>query len=196
MFEEICCPTDKTKVFITEAITPLYDLIRERYPETTGSEFSQTAARGEVISAGGRKVLMQDVTRLTFPADHFDCILSFDVLEHVPDYKAALREFARVLRKGGNLLLSVPFTFELKTAVRATVKEDGSVRHVLPPEYHGDPMSNAGVLCYQTFMDLLRIWKIRGSMVATWVAMRPQKATLGQTYCLYRKTVSESRAGT
>lgn len=42
-----------------------------------------------------------------------DCVLCTEVLEHVPDPAAALREIARVLRKGGHLILTVPFLVEL-----------------------------------------------------------------------------------
>jgi SAM-dependent methyltransferase len=156
LFEEICTPNTDTKIFITEAVTPLYDLIRAKYAATTGSEFSPSATSGEQLSIGDRQVVMQDVTRLTLPDNQFDCVLTFDVLEHVPNYKLALREFRRVLKSGGHMLLSAPFTFEAETKIRAIVEKDGSIRHLLPPEYHGDPMSDSGVLCYQTFgMDLL-----------------------------------------
>ena len=156
LFEQICNPTSTTSVYITEAVTPLHDLIHHRYPETTGSEFKPTIPSGEVVSVGDRPVLIQDVTRLSFPTDSFDCVLSFDVLEHLPDYRAAIREFARVLRGRGKLLLSAPFTFDASTVIRAILEPDGSVQHVLPAEYHGDPLSGAGVLCYQSFgMDLL-----------------------------------------
>jgi hypothetical protein len=31
------------------------------------------------------------------------------------------------------------------------VLEDKTVEHLLPPEYHDDPLSGAGCLCFQTF---------------------------------------------
>jgi SAM-dependent methyltransferase len=45
---------------------------------------------------------------LPFPSDAFDLILSHEVLEHVQDDSAALREMVRVLRPGGRLLVFVP----------------------------------------------------------------------------------------
>ena len=42
------------------------------------------------------------------PAASFDAILSTEVLEHVPDPLAVWREFHRVLRPGGRVLLTVP----------------------------------------------------------------------------------------
>jgi len=45
---------------------------------------------------------------LPFEAEHFDCIVSFETLEHLADHEGLLREFRRVLRPGGFLLLSSP----------------------------------------------------------------------------------------
>jgi SAM-dependent methyltransferase len=47
-------------------------------------------------------------TDLPFSADSFDIVLSFDVLEHIPDTDAHLREVHRVLRAGGLYLLQTP----------------------------------------------------------------------------------------
>lgn len=49
-----------------------------------------------------------DGQRLPFPDAAFDTIYSFDVLEHVPDPGAGLKECARVLRPGGHMLLVFP----------------------------------------------------------------------------------------
>ncbi len=45
---------------------------------------------------------------LPFPAGSFDLVTSFQVLEHVPDATAFLRELARVLRPGGIVILATP----------------------------------------------------------------------------------------
>ncbi len=45
---------------------------------------------------------------LPFPADTFDLILSHEVLEHVQDDRAAIREMVRTLRPGGRLVLFCP----------------------------------------------------------------------------------------
>lgn len=46
--------------------------------------------------------------RFPFPNDHFDCVVSIDVLEHVDDDQPFLREARRVLRPDGRLLVTVP----------------------------------------------------------------------------------------
>jgi ubiquinone/menaquinone biosynthesis C-methylase UbiE len=45
-----------------------------------------------------------DATRLPFPDDSFDGVLSFIMLHHVIDWEAALAEAARVLRPGGRII--------------------------------------------------------------------------------------------
>jgi len=45
---------------------------------------------------------------LPFPADTFDLTLSHEVLEHVQDDRAAIREIVRTLRPGGRLVLFCP----------------------------------------------------------------------------------------
>ena len=46
----------------------------------------------------------------------FDAVLCTQVLEHVPDPGLVLREFARVLRPGGRLFLTVPQSWEVHEA--------------------------------------------------------------------------------
>ncbi|QWC83868.1 class I SAM-dependent methyltransferase [Nocardioidaceae bacterium] len=52
---------------------------------------------------------------LPFPDDHFDAVTCIEVLEHVSDVGATVREVLRVLRPGGVFLVTVPnrgFPFE------------------------------------------------------------------------------------
>jgi SAM-dependent methyltransferase len=53
-------------------------------------------------------IVEASVTALPFPAGHFDAVVSADVLYHLDDDAAALRESARVLRPGGLIVINVP----------------------------------------------------------------------------------------
>ena len=64
-------------------------------------EFARTAPTPLTFVCG-------DATRLPFASASVDAVTIFDVLEHIADDAAALREALRVLRPGGALLISAP----------------------------------------------------------------------------------------
>lgn len=70
----------------------------------------------------GKIDYVSDVTSIPAPDGYFDVILCTEVLEHVPEPIAALREMARLLRPGGRLFVSAPL---------------GSGLHQLPYHYYG-----------------------------------------------------------
>jgi SAM-dependent methyltransferase len=52
--------------------------------------------------------IISDITAIPRPDASFDAVLCSEVLEHVPDPVAAVRELCRLLRPGGTLLVTVP----------------------------------------------------------------------------------------
>ena len=55
----------------------------------------------------GRVIFMrQDAAALAFESETFDCVTCLEALEFMPDPATVLREMVRVLRPGGQLLLS------------------------------------------------------------------------------------------
>jgi hypothetical protein len=137
-------------IYITEHVTPLYAMLTSRYPDLTGSEYlGDKIPLGSINEQGVRN---ESITRLSFNDNSYDFILSFDVFEHVPEFPKALRECLRCLNKGGTLLFTVPFINTLEdNLVRATIDTNGDTIHLLEPEYHGDPVNDAGCLCYYHF---------------------------------------------
>jgi len=63
-------------------------------------------------AASRLRIEIQDATRLSHPHESFDLVSAISAVEHIPDEgdSAAVREAHRVLRPGGRLALTVPFS--------------------------------------------------------------------------------------
>ncbi|HEY7883659.1 MAG TPA: class I SAM-dependent methyltransferase, partial [Cellvibrionaceae bacterium] len=151
IFQQTCKSSKRSRIYLTEQLTPLYQWFSARFPQAIGSEFLGNQIQfGQCNEQGIRN---EDLTQLSFADNELDSILSFDVLEHVPDYMQALSECLRCLKPGGVLLLSVPFSqVSVENILRAYHDESGELHHLLPPDYHGDPVNpDGGCLCYYYF---------------------------------------------
>jgi hypothetical protein len=137
-------------IFIFEQTTALYSHLKKSYPNLVGAEFlGNTVPLG---AADHRGIRNEDARSLSFPDNHFRAILSFDVFEHIFDHRKALAECCRVLAPGGCMLFTVPFKPHSSAHIeRALELSTGEIRHILPPEYHGDPLSGDGILCFRHF---------------------------------------------
>jgi len=76
-----------------------------------------------------------DVTHIRHPDESFDVIYCSHVLEHVTDDRRAMREFHRVLRKGGWAIVQVPITAD-RTIEAPTVTEPAERRRLYGQEDH------------------------------------------------------------
>lgn len=80
-------------------------------PEKTLAERFRALPGIEYLSADlepGRAMVEMDITGIPFPDDRFDVIYCSHVLEHVPDDRRAMREFARVLKPTGWAIFLIP----------------------------------------------------------------------------------------
>jgi SAM-dependent methyltransferase len=71
-----------------------------------GVEPNEAAAR--YAQAAGLQVLVGTLEQARFPPDYFDVVTVYQVLEHVASPRDLLAEVYRVLKPGGQLLISVP----------------------------------------------------------------------------------------
>lgn len=53
--------------------------------------------------------IVSDITAIPEPDASFDAVMCTEVLEHLPDPLQAIKEFSRLLRKGGALIITSPF---------------------------------------------------------------------------------------
>jgi SAM-dependent methyltransferase len=78
-----------------------------RHGTVTGIELSETSV-SLARERGMGEVIAGSVLEMPFEADSFDLAASLDVIEHLEDDLAALRELRRVVAPGGSLLVTVP----------------------------------------------------------------------------------------
>ncbi len=98
-------PTSILEVGVGEA--EVATRVRERYPHArfVGIDLPDPDLAGH-WAATGLTGTFADIARLPFPDATFDLVLAIEVLEHVPDPEAAVRELGRLAT--GSLVLSVP----------------------------------------------------------------------------------------
>ncbi|MBA4135734.1 MAG: class I SAM-dependent methyltransferase [Opitutus sp.] len=83
--------------------------LRSAFPaaEVLGLDFSPRACELARIRTGA-EIVQGSITELPFPDASFDAVVSADVVCQVEDGARALREFARVVRPGGTVVVNVP----------------------------------------------------------------------------------------
>lgn len=82
------------------------ELRREGFEQVSGIDISPRAI--DVCRRAGLDARIMDAQNLAFPDSCFDLITASDILEHLPDEGGALREWHRVLKPAGLLVVFVP----------------------------------------------------------------------------------------
>jgi SAM-dependent methyltransferase len=138
-----------------------HSVLRQRLEERLQNVVSSQYEAGRAAGETDGDIRYEDLTALSFDAACFDAIICTEILEHVPDYRAALREMARVLAPGGRAIMTFPWLggANFEQLIRAEMTADGSINHILPPEYHGDPAQSGGILSFRAFG-----WKVLDDM--------------------------------
>jgi SAM-dependent methyltransferase len=80
----------------------------------------------------GNPVIVSSATDMPFETASFDAVTALDVLEHIEDHAAAVREIRRVLKPGGPLIATVPCHPALYSAHDAALHH---VRRYTRPEF-------------------------------------------------------------
>jgi 2-polyprenyl-3-methyl-5-hydroxy-6-metoxy-1,4-benzoquinol methylase len=94
------------------------------------ADFSRTAVeKGSAFAAGQGVTTIRwavgDAQALAYRDAAFDTVISCETIEHLPQPRLALAEFARVLKPGGRLLLSTPNYFGLMGLYRGYARLRG-----------------------------------------------------------------------
>jgi SAM-dependent methyltransferase len=118
---------------------------------------------GEPPGATVRGFRNENLEGLSFPDAAFDLTVTLDVMEHVNQPDVVLREISRTLKPGGAYLFTVPtYKARVISERRAHYRPDGTVQHFAEPEYHGNPVDDAGSLVTfhygYDFAELIAAW--------------------------------------
>lgn len=135
----------ETRIFGTEALSSFALTMRGQFPRYLGSEYGAD----EVARTSLYPIPHEDLTALTLPSNSFEFVTTNEVLEHVPDIDAALREIARVLVPGGWHVGTVPFAYNSFESVVKARLQSGQVVHLAEPEYHDNPVDPRGSLVFE-----------------------------------------------
>jgi SAM-dependent methyltransferase len=92
--------------------------LADNFREVHGIDVQDTyLERFREVSKGNPRYVISNMSAsaMTYSNEHFDTVVTIETLEHVPELSDAAREICRVLKKGGELLITVPnrwFPFE------------------------------------------------------------------------------------
>lgn len=131
---------EQPKIFSAEGITPLALRLRGLFPYFIGSEWLPD----QECKATHFPVPHEDLTQLSYPTSSFDAVVTNDVLEHVPNLDAALRELARVLKTGGWHISTHPFRMMHEDSLVKAAIVDNCLVNLTEPEYHDNPTDPSG----------------------------------------------------
>jgi 2-polyprenyl-3-methyl-5-hydroxy-6-metoxy-1,4-benzoquinol methylase len=83
------------------------DAMRRRGWEVHGEDMTPVAAR-LARERFGLEVFEGTLEQARYPDQHFDAVTLWNVIEHVPDPPATIREIGRILRPGGLIVMGTP----------------------------------------------------------------------------------------
>lgn len=81
----------------------------------TSQDFAQYDGKGDGVGLHTDKWdqtkldIVSDITSIPEKDGSFDAIMCIEVIEHIPDPAKAIKEMARLLKKGGKLIVTSPF---------------------------------------------------------------------------------------
>jgi len=132
----LSCEIPKTlKIYSAEWFGATHEALR-RFPGYFWSRYSGGQYKsGDIVNGHPH----QDLLATSFPENHFDIVLTSDVMEHIPEPYLAHREIYRILKPGGAHLFTVPCKMNTPLDEQWAALVGDKIVHLIPhPEWHGD----------------------------------------------------------
>jgi SAM-dependent methyltransferase len=130
----------------TCASGPIADKLRKAR-NCIATDFLEGTPSGHYVNG----IRREDIQASSFETASVDLVITEDVLEHVPFPDAAFAEIRRVLKPGGLHIGTIPVNWGRDRSVARAVIEEGKIRHIFEPEYHGDPARPEGILAFTDY---------------------------------------------
>ncbi|PSH61771.1 hypothetical protein CU103_20750 [Phyllobacterium sophorae] len=133
------------RIYAAEGLTAFALRMRGIFPRFIGSEYTEEAPKREWLFP----IPFEDLQNLSYPENIFDLVSTNEVLEHVPSIDVAMSEIFRVLKPGAWHIGTCPFAFMSEESIVRAKMSNGQIKHLMEPEYHGNPMSENGSLVFE-----------------------------------------------
>jgi SAM-dependent methyltransferase len=125
-------------------------------PDIIKSEYFDDVKPGDYKN----NIICEDLQKLTFENNSFDCVIALDVFEHIPDPWIAFAEIKRVLKPGGAGIITVPIDIRNSVTEKLAEIKEGKIQYLTQPAYHSDPLRKDGAPVFTNFgMDIEKILK-------------------------------------
>jgi SAM-dependent methyltransferase len=144
--EAAAAALSETRILDSDALSPIAALMKAQ-PNYLASSFHPQRPFDVEIAPGHWNINLE---KIGFPDASFDVVLTSDVMEHVRGIDAAHAEIHRILKPGGSYLFTVPYDPACATHHHLVDTSGLEDRFLVPPQYHGDPLSG-GILAYRVF---------------------------------------------
>jgi SAM-dependent methyltransferase len=172
------------KIYNTETTGSIHNILGKFHDNYDASEYLGNEYKsGELVNG----ILHQNLIETSFETSSLDIVMSSDVFEHIPDPYNAFAEIYRILKPGGRHIFTVPFYGDrYRDEIRSIIESDGSLNHILPPMYHGDPIRAEGILVYVIFsMEMLIRLNDMGYQVRMYNMRNPYQGILGNNAIVF-----------
>ncbi|WP_084158939.1 methyltransferase domain-containing protein [Solidesulfovibrio alcoholivorans] len=138
----------------------------------TGSGYFPNSKFGVVVNG----LKNEDLENQTFEDAVFDLVIHLDVMEHLFHPFKALNEIWRTLKVNGHCIFAAPTYPEKQNSEQVAFVEDGELRVIGDPEYHGNPQNSEGSLVtwrygYDLPQLITRNTKFKNVEVRRWQSM-------------------------
>lgn len=153
-------------------------LLAAQVGEYVGTQYYEGVEPGTLVN----EYRVEDLQGLTFDDETFDVVVTQDVFEHVPDPGRGFSEVARVLRPGGVHVFTVPLHGPSPSVTRVRFGDKGA-EFVLPPVYHGDPVSDGSLVVTDWGYDIVDFIKATSGLLSLVVQRRDRSVGVDGPQC-------------